>query len=96
MKIYKKQYLFYLEKRDEKNDIGPLLKFGRKGKPVAHIIDLSARPVDQTDGLNGILVVKTSDKDSKFKIITQEVTLKLKAENPTERDSWIQVLVQET
>ncbi len=70
MKIYKKQYLFFLEKRDEKNDIGPLLKYGRKGKPVAHIIDLSAKPVGQTEGLNGILVVNSSLKDSKFKIIT--------------------------
>jgi len=60
-------------------------------------LDLSYRPVEQTEGLNGVLVVKKADKKkNKFKIVTQEETIRLEADSPEERDLWIQVLVNET
>ena len=96
LKMYKKQYLFYLEKRDENTLVGPLLKYGKKGKTISHILDLSCRPVDQTEGLNGVLFVRDPDSARKFKVVTQEGSLLLKAETAEERDQWIHSLVQET
>ena len=40
LKMYSNLYHFYLEKRDEGLGIGPLLKYGRKGKKVNYFIDL--------------------------------------------------------
>jgi hypothetical protein len=89
MKTFK-PYLFYLEKRDDATGVGPLLKYGHKGKPITHVLDLGYRPVDNTEGLNGVLVVrKANSKKNQFKIITSEETIRLVAETPDERDSWI-------
>lgn len=87
-----KQYIFYLEKRDEATGIGPLLKYGHKGKPIKHVLDLSYRPVDSAVGYNGVIINKKSESRRKFKIITQEETLILKAENTQEREQWMQIL----
>jgi hypothetical protein len=43
LRLYNKQYLFYLERRN--NDSGPYLKFGPKGKNVDHFIDLGIQEV---------------------------------------------------
>ena len=96
LRVYKKQYLFYLEKRDEGTLVGPLLKYGKKGKTISDVVDLSVRSVDQTEGINGVLVVRDPDSQRKFKVITQEGSLLLKAETHEERESWIHALVQET
>ena len=53
--------------------------------------------MEETEGLNGVLVVKDTGKSKrKFKIVTQETTLYLKGETPEDRDTWIQFLVHET
>jgi hypothetical protein len=60
--MYKKQqYVFYLEKRDENTGIGPFLKYGKKGKNVTAMIDLSLKPVEQTEGANNIIVIRVPD-----------------------------------
>ena len=66
LKMFSNQYHFYLEQRDEVSGKGPYLKFGRKGKNVTNLIDLSAR--ETGPGLNGILALKLSG--TKFKVIT--------------------------
>ncbi len=91
---YTKQALFYLERRDEQTGQGPYLKYGPKGKTVKHAVDLSYRPVDE--GFNGVLVVKQPESKRKFKVVTQELTVYLKAETAEERESWVQALAQET
>jgi hypothetical protein len=46
--------------------------------------------MEETEGLNGVLVVKDTGKSKrKFKIVTQETTLYLKGETPEDRDTWI-------
>jgi PH domain len=50
LKRFKKAYIFYLEKKDDITGEGPLLKYGKKGKPINHVMDLSQRPVEQTEG----------------------------------------------
>jgi len=75
LKMYSNQFHFYLESRDELRNRGPFLKFGRKGKSVTTVIDLSAQ---ESNGiLNGIMALKQAG--SKFKIITSTQTLHLKA-----------------
>ena len=39
--MYNNQYHFYLEKRDDVTELGPYLKYGRKGKNVTSMLDLS-------------------------------------------------------
>ena len=80
LKMYSKYYIFYLERKDETTGIGPILKYGRKGKSVSTIIDLSQRPVDSTEGANGVLVIRHPTSRRKFKIITEEIRLLLKAD----------------
>ena len=41
LKMYNKQYHFYLEKRDEMTGLGPFLKYGKAGKNVTACMDLS-------------------------------------------------------
>jgi hypothetical protein len=40
LKMYNNQYYFYLERRDESAGIGPLLKYGKKGKIISRCLDL--------------------------------------------------------
>ena len=97
LKRYKKQYMFYLEKRDEITGAGPFLKYGRVGKPVSAVIDLSLKPATALEGVSSTHVFKDQGKSrTKFKLITEEVSLSLKAESPEERDSWIHALIHET
>lgn len=96
LKRFKKAYMFYLEKMDEDKSVGPLLKYGQKGKPLKHTLDLSQKPVEQTDGQNGVIVLRVQGSKRKFKIITEDCTLSLKAETPEEREDWIQHLMHET
>lgn len=58
LKRYKKQYMFYLEKKDDLSGAGPFLKYGRKGKPISAVIDLSIKLADITEGLNGVHVIR--------------------------------------
>ena len=88
--------MFYLEKKDEATGLGPYLKYGRKGKPVSALIDLSHKEIEHTEGLNGILVIRNPDSKRKFKIVTEDVTLAVKAETAEERDSWIKALIDES
>ena len=90
LKMYNNQYNFYLEKKDPLTGAGPFLKFGRRGKTISTIIDLSMRLVDGLASVkNGIMALKEPDSNTRFKIITSEETLHLKAENKSERDNWI-------
>jgi hypothetical protein len=57
LRSYKKLSHFYLERRDEQTGCGPYLKYGRKGKPIKHVMDLSYRPSYQTEAFNGILLI---------------------------------------
>lgn len=52
--------------------------------------------MEGTDGLNGVLVIRDSNSRSKFKIITASSTLYLKADSKSERDKWVQAILNET
>ena len=41
LKMYNKQYHFYLEKSDDLTGLGPYLKYGKAGKNVSACMDLS-------------------------------------------------------
>jgi hypothetical protein len=90
LKMYSNQYHFYLESRDELRNRGPYLKFGRKGKAINSLIDLSAQ--ESNGVLNGIMALKQAG--AKFKIITSTQTLHLKADNRQERDKWIEAIME--
>jgi PH domain len=57
------------------------LKFGKKDKPLLSCLDLSMASLHVTN-----------DSKTKFKIISPRLTLSLKAESPSERDSWVAAL----
>lgn len=72
LKMYSNQYHFYLEKRDEIKGTGPYLKYGRKGKNVSYVIDLSFKNVEGTDAENGIMALREHDSRTKFRVITSK------------------------
>lgn len=79
--------MFYLEKRRE--NVGPLLKYGPKRKPVQTVIDLGA------DG--GLVHISRQDGSrTKFKLVMPDGSeMKLKATSPEEREDWIKILYSE-
>ncbi len=58
---FNRPYMVYFERRNENNGQGPFLKYGSKGKPIDHCLDLGQRQVEQTEGMNGVLVVRVPD-----------------------------------
>ena len=88
--------MFYLEKIDEITGAGPYLKYGRVGKPITSAIDLIPNQNESHETWNGTHVIKEHGSRRKFKVITEEVSLSLKAETTEERESWITALVKET
>jgi hypothetical protein len=90
LKMYNNQYHFYLERRDDTHQMGPLLKYGRKGKPITYCLDLGSGGSTQKT-----LVIKNQESRTKFKIVTPLVTLRVRSENKEERDKWSHHLLQE-
>lgn len=91
LKMYNTQYFFYLEKKDETWGVGPFLKYGRKGKNVSNCIDLGFGSGE----MQGTLVVKNPNSRTKLKIVTPQLTLRLKAESKQERDQWSHAMLKE-
>jgi hypothetical protein len=91
--MYSNQYHFYLEKRNDtiSGPVGPFLKYGRKGKNLSVTIDLGNSNVEGSEALNGVMALK--EGGNKFKIITSNLTLHLKADSRQERDSWIEAIL---
>jgi hypothetical protein len=89
---FKQTYIFYLERKDELTGEGPLLKYGKKGKQINHIVDLGT-----SESLTSkLVIVRHATSKRKFQIITEDVKLSLKAETPEEREAWITDLTRET
>jgi hypothetical protein len=70
LKMYNKQYHFYLEKRDEMTGLGPYLKYGKAGKNVTACMNLSDHSKGEGAVSRGFLIVKEPTSNSRFKIIT--------------------------
>jgi hypothetical protein len=85
--MYNNQYHFFLEKRDENMGFGPFLKYGRKGKNVSNVLDLSSTDTNSVG--NGVIVVKESSSTTRFKIMTGACILHLKADSNNQREQWI-------
>lgn len=69
MKLYNSLCHFYFEKRDQILGVGPLLKYGKKGKRVTSVLDLGCD--DEEGGWQGTLVIKNPKSRTKFKIVTE-------------------------
>ena len=87
LRLYNNECMFYLEKRvDGCPPVGPFLKFGPKKKPLTTCVDLGPSP-------NGrVRLQRVNGSRTKFQIITNDQTLKLKAGSNQEREQWMQAL----
>lgn len=94
LKMYNNLYHFYLEKRDDVIGVGPFLKYGRKGKNSSYSLDLGVREIPGGVTL-GTLVIKNPESRTKFKIVTNQLTLRLRAETRSDREAWYTALLQE-
>ncbi len=102
LKLYKKQYNIYLEKRDDLTGRGPYLKCGRVGGRITRCVNLaehanigeSDRSMNMTGG-QGAIVIKSQKNSTKFCVITSKIEMKLKAKTMKERDEWCRALVKE-
>ena len=92
--LYTNECLFYLERRIEVGDgfIGPFLKYGQKRKPVNTTVDLSYSGPTVKERVH---IIKVNGSKTKFRIITPETILKLKASSDHDREEWILALTKE-
>jgi hypothetical protein len=96
--MYNNQYCFYLERKrpddfESSESCGPFLKYGKKGKNVSIVMDLSQRNLEGIDAANGIIALREVNNQTKFKIITPMATLYLRAESKEDRDEWIKAIL---
>ena len=84
-------YMFYYEKKDEMTGTGPYLKYGKKGKTVNHVLDLSSC------GCPGetVQIIKMPESKRKFKINSKNKSMEVKCESQNEWDEWASVLCAE-